>query len=130
MVHKVCEKCPTCQLTKKQHSKYGHLPPKEAESIPWKRLCVDLIGPYKITPKNSKEQKLWCVTMINPATNWFEIKQIKLKDAATVANMVEQTWLTRYPGQSSSNSIEEKNSLPNLQKWSQMITESNKNHHL
>ena len=35
--------------------------------------------------------------MINPATNWFEIKQIKSKDAATVANMVEQTWLTRYP---------------------------------
>ena len=97
MVHKVCKKCSTCQLTKKQHTKYGHLLPKETESIPWERLCVNLIGLYKITPKNSKEQKLWCVTMINPATNWFKIKQIKSKDAATVANVVEQTWLTRYP---------------------------------
>jgi hypothetical protein len=35
--------------------------------------------------------------MIDPATSWFEITQIKSKDAPTVANAVEQTWLTRYP---------------------------------
>ena len=28
--------------------KYGKVPEKEAESEPWDKLCVDLIGPYKI----------------------------------------------------------------------------------
>jgi transposase InsO family protein len=35
--------------------------------------------------------------MIDPATSWFEIKSITNKSAITVAEAVEQTWLTRYP---------------------------------
>jgi len=35
--------------------------------------------------------------MIDPATGWFEVKELKEKDPGTVANIVEQTWLTRYP---------------------------------
>jgi len=35
--------------------------------------------------------------MIDPATSWVEIKEIKNKDALNIANLVEQTWLTRYP---------------------------------
>lgn len=35
--------------------------------------------------------------MIDPATGWLEIKELKNKFAITVANLVEQTWLTRYP---------------------------------
>ena len=35
--------------------------------------------------------------MIDPATSWFEMRQLKTKKADEVANMVEQTWLTRYP---------------------------------
>ena len=35
--------------------------------------------------------------MIDPATSWFEMKQISNKDAFTVAQAVEQTWLSRYP---------------------------------
>ena len=36
--------------------------------------------------------------MIDPATGWFEIRQIPSKDSATVANnIVEMAWLTRYP---------------------------------
>jgi hypothetical protein len=35
--------------------------------------------------------------MINPATGWFEIKQYDDKKSITVANIVEQEWLTRYP---------------------------------
>ena len=41
--------------------------------------------------------RLWCITMIDPATNWFEMKQLKEKSAITIANIVEQTWLSRYP---------------------------------
>jgi hypothetical protein len=35
-----------------------------------------------------------CVTMIDPATGWFELKAVKEKDAMTVSNAVETTWLT------------------------------------
>ena len=35
--------------------------------------------------------------MIDPETSWFEMKQIQNKEAITIASIVEQTWLTRYP---------------------------------
>ena len=38
-----------------------------------------------------------CCTMIDPATGWFEIAQYDDKRAITIANVVEQYWLTRYP---------------------------------
>ncbi len=72
------------------------MPAKEAEANPWEKLCVDLIGPYTIQ-KGNKKSKLWCLTMIDPATGWFEVKTLARKDTGTTANIVEQTWLTRYP---------------------------------
>lgn len=96
-VHNVCSKCDTCQRTKRSTQKYGSLPPKEAEVDPWEILCVDLIGPYTIKRRGKKNLVLWCVTMIDPATGWFEMREIPNKEAFTIANLVEQTWLTRYP---------------------------------
>jgi len=89
--------CGTCQKQKKQHKKYGLLPAKEAEYLPWERLCVDLIGPYKIKRKSGKTLELRCVTMIDPATGWFEIAEYDDKRSITIANVVEQQWLVRYP---------------------------------
>ncbi len=93
----VCSKCDVCQRTKKSTQQYGHLPEKEAEAIPWERLCVDLIGPYTMRAKNKAKLTLWCLTMIDPATGWFEVAEIPDKEPITIANIVEQTWLTRYP---------------------------------
>ena len=91
--------CLTCQLSKKQQRKYGHLPAKTAETKPWEILCVDLIGPYRIRRKGKKNSdlELKAVTMIDPATGWFEICTYDDKRAITVANLVELTWLSRYP---------------------------------
>jgi predicted aspartyl protease len=97
MVHKVCKKCSICQKAKVTNQKYGKLPPKEAESNPWDTLCVDLIGPYKIRRKGKKDLVLWCLTMIDPVTGWFEMAQIPNKTAAEVADIAEKTWFTRYP---------------------------------
>ena len=47
--------------------------------------------------KTKKKLRIHCVTMIDPATGWLEIVPVKVKDAATVANVVEMTWLNRYP---------------------------------
>ena len=66
------------------------------EADPWEKVCTDLIGPYDIKIRG-KKHRLWCVTMVDPATNWFEMKEIKEKTAINIANVVEQVWLTRYP---------------------------------
>ena len=89
--------CAVCQRNKRKQKKYGPLPPKEAEATPWDKLCVDLIGPYKIRRKGQDDLVCKCVTMIDPATGWFEIHQYDDKRSITVANIVEQEWLNRYP---------------------------------
>ena len=35
--------------------------------------------------------------MIDPATGWFGMQEICNTEALTVANLVKQTWFTRYP---------------------------------
>jgi transposase InsO family protein len=52
---------------------------------------------YKIKRKGKKELILWCLTMIDPVTGWFEMAQIANKTAAEVADLCEKTWFTRYP---------------------------------
>jgi hypothetical protein len=96
-VRRHVDRCPACQRGKKKRLKYGHLPPKEAEYKPWEHLCVDTIGPYRIRRKGKKELVFQAVTFMDPATGWFELKQTKTKQADEVANLVEQTWLSRYP---------------------------------
>ena len=64
--------CDTCQRTKWSNKKYGKLPAKEAEEIPWNKLWVDLIGPYTIQRKGNKEDlNIKSVTMVDPVTGWF-----------------------------------------------------------
>ena len=96
-VIKHIKKCPNCQRNKKQKKKYGHLPPKLAESQPWEHLCVDMIGPYQIRRKGKKTLRLQAITMIDPATSWFEIIQSDTATSDVVANKVEIAWLSRYP---------------------------------
>ena len=97
MVKRHCETCHKCQVTKNIKPKIGKLPAKQAEATPWDVLCVDLIGPYTIERKGKADLKLHALTMIDPATGWFEIIQIRNKGAMEIANQVELKWLCRYP---------------------------------
>jgi hypothetical protein len=96
-IRKFVDTCPACQRGKKKRLKYGQLPAKEAEYQPWSHLCVDTIGPYRIRRKGKKELIFQAVTFIDPATGWFELKQCHTKKADEIANLVEQTWLSKYP---------------------------------
>ena len=84
-------------MTKRRKIKYGHLPAKEAEVKPWDVLCIDLIGPYTFKQPNNQTRTLWALTMIDPATGWFEMTEINTKRADVIANKLEQAWLTKYP---------------------------------
>ena len=83
-------------MNKKQQKKYSHLPPKVAETNPWTRVNVGLIGPYSVkTP--TKKYELRAMTMIDPATNWFEIMPIIHPNSDTVQCSFDSAWLSHYP---------------------------------
>ena len=95
-VHQFCKTCHICQLTKKQRKKYGYVPAREADIIPWKRVNVDVIGPYTIrTP--TKTHQLYAMTMIDPATGWFEIAPLDKPDSYECQKALDAYWLARYP---------------------------------
>ena len=51
--------CRKCQLCKTNTKKYGQMPTKEAEPpIPWNRVNVDLIGPYDVKVKGTRNNKI------------------------------------------------------------------------
>ena len=92
-----CSTCKECQLTKKNRKQYGQLPAKEnADVQPWQRVNVDLIGPYTVKTSTGTHE-LRAMTMIDPATRWFEIVAIKKPTAEECMEAFDNTWLCRYP---------------------------------
>jgi hypothetical protein len=66
--------------------KYGDLPEKLAERpMAWNTVDVDLIGSLTVkTPSEKKE--LLALTMIDPSTGCFEVKDAKNKSAKESIN--------------------------------------------
>ena len=88
-VRKEVKNCDTCQGTKWSNIKYGKLPAKLSEEIPWNKLFVDLIGTYVIWRKGQREiLHLKSVTMIDHVTGWFEITQYNNKIAISISKLV------------------------------------------
>jgi hypothetical protein len=58
------------------------------------QIDIDLIGLYIIWRKGKNDLICKCVTMIDPATGWFEIHQYNNKRSITVANIAEQEWFS------------------------------------
>ncbi len=65
--------CKVCQKVKKRKLKYGRLPAKNAETISWNCVCTNLVGPYTLKGKDGSVLDFMCLTMIDPATAWFEL---------------------------------------------------------
>ena len=121
---KYVKNCHACQVNKRHKHKYGKLPTKIAITNPWDVLCVDLIGPYTIKGKDGTEIDFMCLTMIDPASSWFEIVELPViteaiipldtkgrkgkkiheepklayfdKSSAIISNLVNKTWFSRY----------------------------------
>ena len=83
---------------KQSNIKDGKSPDKEAEEILWNKLCVDIISPYVIRRNLQRENlNLKSVTTIDPVIGWSKITQYYFKRVISSVNLVETTWLTRYP---------------------------------
>ncbi len=75
-IRSLTKSCRSCQVNKRWSHKYGHLPPKTVITNPWECLCVDLIGPYTLRGKDNSQIDFMALTMIGPASSWFEIVEL------------------------------------------------------
>jgi hypothetical protein len=90
--------CKICQMCKKPRKQYGHLPVKTAEEAePWKRVNVDMIGPLSVKTPSKKKFELVALTMIDPATGWFEVAAMKDRTSETAMKIMDDVWFARYP---------------------------------
>jgi hypothetical protein len=84
-----------------RRKKYGLLPPKIAESdivSLGHSLCVCGGSIYnKDTSQNTLSNHLPSLTMIHPATGWFEIVVATNKSATSIQDLCHNTWLAPYP---------------------------------
>ncbi len=118
-IRSLTKSCRSCQINKRRSQKYGHLPPKTVITNPWECLCVDLIGPYTLKGKDNFQIDFMALTMIDPASSWFEIAELPTvkqlrphtvngkelliddeifdKTSERIAKLVNKTWLCRYP---------------------------------
>ncbi len=118
-VWSLTKSCKSCQINKRRSRRYGHLPPKTIYTIPWKCSCVNLIGPYTLKGKDNLQIDFMALTMIDPASSWFEIAELPIveqlrwqtvngkelliadeifdKNSECIAKLVNKTWLCRYP---------------------------------
>jgi hypothetical protein len=66
---------------------------------PWVMICVDLVDPFTIrtTAKTTLFTNILALTMIDPATGWFEIVKATNKSATSIQHLFHDTWLARYP---------------------------------
>jgi hypothetical protein len=97
------------QHYKRQHKNYGHLPTKIQHDIePWDEVHVNLIGPWMIPQRPSKNPNLSAkpdmkqpqipaVTMIDPSTHLLELTVVPDKESRTVARAFDRSWLCCYP---------------------------------
>jgi hypothetical protein len=109
-VQQFVQTCQTCQHYKRQRKNYGHLPTKIQHDIePWNEVHVDLIGPWMIPQRPSKNPNLsakpdvkqplqiLALTMIDPSTHLLELIVVSDKESRTVARAFDRSWLCRYP---------------------------------
>ena len=115
MVRQHVKQCRSCQVNKRRKVQYGHVPSKRVITTPWEALCVDLIGPYTLKGKDGTIIDFMCLTMIDPATSWFEIVELPVvlkedkdgkkvietetfdKTSAQISRLVNKSWFSRYP---------------------------------
>jgi hypothetical protein len=75
-IRSLTKSCRSCQINKRQSHRYGHLPPKTVITNPWECLCVNLIDPYTLKGKDNSQIDFMALTMIEPASSWFEIAEL------------------------------------------------------
>ena len=71
---KTCHKYQICKKTGKKTGKknYGLLLPKNAKSIQWNRVNIDLWEPKLVVNVNSFTSELHAMAIVDSVTGWFQ----------------------------------------------------------
>ena len=86
-IGKQCTKgCSICQQGKLSQNKHGNHPVKQAIIIPWKCLCVDVIGQFSFKDSNSMSEKIMISHESLHGQKWY-LKEALHKISAQI------TWL-------------------------------------
>jgi hypothetical protein len=75
-IQRYVKSCRSCQVNKRHSLRYGHVPPKLVITTSWRVSCVDLVGLYTLKGIDGSSIDFMCLTMIDPATSWFEIAEL------------------------------------------------------
>jgi hypothetical protein len=77
---------------------FVQLPAREATSVPWEQVHVDLISPWNIKVKGHKKPvQFISLTCIDPVLNLLEVGTVKDKMSEQVTKTFECLWLSCYP---------------------------------
>ena len=90
--------CQSCQINKKQSTKYEKLPTKLVVTAPWEALYVHLIGPHTMKGKDGTEIDFMCPTIIDPASSWLEVLELPVVEYATTGKSAHDTTKQKYKG--------------------------------
>ena len=79
--------------------KYGALPAKDSEEIPWNKLFEYIYNMSLSHKKKGKNEHLniKAITMLDSVTGCSKITEYNGKRAISIANLVETKSLTTYP---------------------------------
>jgi RNase H-like domain found in reverse transcriptase/Reverse transcriptase (RNA-dependent DNA polymerase)/Integrase zinc binding domain len=89
-------RCDECQRKKQLQRGYGELPPRQAGMHPWRHICIDLVGPWKLQIGDT-EHTFIALSIIDPVTNLAELIRLENKRPDYVALQLNNAWLSRYP---------------------------------
>jgi hypothetical protein len=95
-IEDIVSRCNTCQRLKLVGRGHGKVALREAASLPWREVAVDLVGPWTSQVGDQKNTFV-ALTMIDMVANLVEVVRIDNKTAAHVAHHFENTWLSRFP---------------------------------
>jgi transposase InsO family protein len=91
-------RCKICQKMKRYSTNFTQLPAREATSVPWEQVHVDLIGPWNIKVKGHKKPvQFIALTCIDPVLNLLEVGTVKDTTSEQVTKTFKHLWLSRYP---------------------------------
>jgi hypothetical protein len=77
---------------------FAQLPAREATSVPWEQVHMDLIGPWNIKVKGHKKPvQFIALTCIDPVLNLLEVGTVNGKMSKQATKTFEHLWLSHYP---------------------------------
>ena len=92
VAERVTKNCDACQREKLPGPQYGHMPPRQANILPWEEVALDLIGPWTVKLA-VKAYEFYALTCIATVTNFRDAIRLRDNTATHVVMQFDNLWL-------------------------------------